>query len=74
MPDHSPRVRHLVAQVEADPASIGVLSCGEQLVVGIVLGRLDLIKKGGMKTLQQARDHIGDDWWLAAQRVSRERR
>ena len=74
MPDHSVRVRELVARVEADPAEFGQLGSSEQIAVAAALGRIDLLKKCGAATLRQARDRLGEDWWQAAQRVSRERR
>ena len=74
MPDHSGRVRELVAQVEADPTQFDRLDAREQVAVAAVLGRIDLLKKSGVTTLQQARDTLGEDWWQAAQRVSRDRR
>ena len=74
MPDHSPRVRDLVARFEADSSQFGVLSHGEQIAVAAALARIDLLKQCGVSTLQQARDRLGEDWWSAAQKVSRERR
>ena len=74
MPDHTSRVRDLVAHIEADPEQFGVLSTGAWIAVACAMGRIDWLRSENIATLQQARDRLGDDWWSAAQRVSRERR
>ncbi len=57
------RVVDLARRVEADPASIGVLSTGEACAVALLLGRLDLLN-GDNHPLHplDVLDRLGPEW------------
>jgi hypothetical protein len=54
------RLVELARSIEADPASIGVLSTGEACAVALLLGRLDLLD-GGNPPLDVL-DPLGPEW------------
>jgi hypothetical protein len=54
------RLVELARSVDADPASIGVLSASEGCAVALLLGRLDLLD--GDKHLLDAHERIGPAW------------
>ena len=58
------RLVDLARSVEADPASIGVLSTGEACAVALLLGRLDLLN--GDKHPLEALERLGPEWEKAA--------
>ena len=50
----------LARSVDADPASIGVLSTGEACAVALLLGRLDLLKDH--RHPLDALERLGPEW------------
>ena len=55
------RLVELARSVEADPASIGVLSTGEACAVALLLGRLDLLDSDFRHPLDVL-DRLGPEW------------
>ncbi len=54
------RVVDLARSVDADPASVGVLSTGEACAVALLLGRLDLLND--YKHPLDALERLGPEW------------
>jgi hypothetical protein len=54
------RLVELARNVDADPASIGVLSAGEACAVALLLGRLDLLDD--CKRPLDALERLGPEW------------
>jgi hypothetical protein len=55
------RLVELARSVDADPASIGVLSTGEACAVAMLLGRLDLLDGDDRHPLDVL-DRLGPEW------------
>ena len=54
-------IKRIVAMIEADPSSIGVLSCGEQIAAALLFNRLDWLPKAYEHPLD-AIYRLGDEW------------
>jgi len=63
------RVVDLARSVDADPASVGVLSTGEACAVALLLGRLDLLDD--YKHPLDALERLGPEWEKAVRDLHR---
>jgi hypothetical protein len=63
------KIRAKVRMVEAEEATFGLLSTGEQIAVAFVLDRFDLIGHWG--TMLDGIDRLGPKWLRAAHYVQR---
>jgi hypothetical protein len=71
-PNVSERIAGLARQVQADPASIGVLSTGEACAVALLLNRLDLLNDH--KHPLDALERLGPQWEIAVRDLHRQAR
>jgi hypothetical protein len=62
------KIRAKVRMVDADEATLGLLSTGEQIAVIFVLDRFDLFGRG---TMLDGIDRLGPEWLRAALYVQR---
>ena len=63
------RLIELARSVDADPASIGVLSAGEACAVALLLDRLDQLD--GYKHPLDALERLGPEWEMAVRDLHR---
>lgn len=63
------RLVDLARSVQADPASIGVVSTGEACAVALLLGRLDLLN--GDRHPLYALERLGPEWEKAVRDLHR---
>jgi hypothetical protein len=69
-PNIADRIAGLARQVQADPASIGVLSTGEACAVALLLNRLDVLDRH--KHPLDALERLGPEWEIAVRNLHRQ--